>query len=210
MTPVLACQTSGLDWYKAARGQFGVVPNFLTAGNFTRNCSGVHFRSSPKADLASIGDHRRRWALWFARPRKGTWSPGGRMEAEEGELRRTRLHAVQFHRCRKHRQACFAAKFVSTFNPQKTPSRGSGLTFRGEGLGKVRSGGVSALHTRQDAAGRCDGCRRRCQQPAAVDAQREIWSSHNALLRATKGWRYPLRLPSYRPHPRSRETTVLR
>ena len=32
---------------------------------------------------------------------------------------------------------------------------------------------------------------------------------HNALLR-TKGWRYPLRLPIYRPHPRFRETTVLR
>jgi hypothetical protein len=25
----------------------------------------------------------------------------------------------------------------------------------------------------------------------------------------TKGWRYPLRLPIYRPHPRFRETTVL-
>jgi hypothetical protein len=57
------------------------------------------------------------------------------------------------------------------------------LMRRWGGLEKVGSGGVNTLHTRHDAAGRCDGRRRRCQKPAAVDGQREIWSGHDALLR---------------------------
>ena len=47
------------------------------------------------------------------------------------------------------------------------------------------------------------------KQAATVDVQREISSGHNALL-SNEGLARPLRLPFCRPHPRFRETTVLR